>query len=122
MKALLQALRRCSRRLEERPLCCLFLTALVLDCAVEALHRHSVLKMFRFIGTNPYAFCFGGLILFLTLCPSLFFRRRAFARGMLSLVWLGLGVVDCIILYNRSTPLTLVDFQLLGSVWPVLEV
>lgn len=122
MKALLQALRRCSRRLEERPLCCLFLTALVLDCAVEALHRHSVLKMFRFIGTNPYAFCFGGLILFLTLCPSLFFRRRAFARGMLSLVWLGLGVVDCIILYNRSTPLTMVDFQLLGSVWPVLEV
>ena len=122
MKALLQALRRYSRRLEERPLCCLFLTALVLDCAVEALHRHSVLKMFRFIGTNPYAFCFGGLILFLTLCPSLFFRRRAFARGMLSLVWLGLGVVDCIILYNRSTPLTMVDFQLLGSVWPVLEV
>lgn len=122
MKALLQALRRCSRRLEERPLCCLFLTALVLDCAVEALHRHSVLKMFRFLGTNPYAFCFGGLILFLTLCPSLFFRRRAFARGMLSLVWLGLGVVDCIILYNRSTPLTMVDFQLLGSVWPVLEV
>lgn len=122
MKALLQALRRYSRRLEERPLCCLFLTALVLDCAVEALHRHSVLKMFRFLGTNPYAFCFGGLILFLTLCPSLFFRRRAFARGMLSLVWLGLGVVDCIILYNRSTPLTMVDFQLLGSVWPVLEV
>lgn len=122
MKALLQALRRCSRRLEERPLSCLLLTALVLDCAVEALHRHSVLKMFRFIGTNPYAFCFGGLILFLTLCPSLFFRRRAFARGMLSLVWLGLGVVDCIILYNRSTPLTMVDFQLLGSVWPVLEV
>ena len=122
MKALLQALRRCSRRLEERPLCCLLLTALVLDCAVEALHRHSVLKMFRFLGTNPYAFCFGGLILFLTLCPSLFFRRRAFARGMLSLVWLGLGVVDCIILYNRSTPLTMVDFQLLGSVWPVLEV
>lgn len=122
MKALLQALRRCSRRLEERPLCCLFLTALVLDCAVEALHRHSVLKMFRFLGTNPYAFCFGGLILFLTLCPSLFFKRRAFARGMLSLVWLGLGVVDCIILYNRSTPLTMVDFQLLGSVWPVLEV
>lgn len=122
MKALLQALRRYSRRLEERPLCCLFLTALVLDCAVEALHRHSVLKMFRFLGTNPYAFCFGGLILFLTLCPSLFFRRRAFARGMLSLIWLGLGVVDCIILYNRSTPLTMVDFQLLGSVWPVLEV
>ena len=122
MKALLQALRRHSRRLEEWPLCCLFLTALVLDCAVEALHRHSVLKMFRFLGTNPYAFCFGGLILFLTLCPSLFFRRRAFARGMLSLVWLGLGVVDCIILYNRSTPLTMVDFQLLGSVWPVLEV
>lgn len=122
MKALLQALRRCSRRLEERPLSCLLLTALVLDCAVEALHRHSVLKMFRFLGTNPYAFCFGGLILFLTLCPSLFFRRRAFARGMLSLVWLGLGVVDCIILYNRSTPLTMVDFQLLGSVWPVLEV
>ena len=122
MKALLQALRRCSRRLEERPLCCLLLTALVLDCAVEALHRHSVLKLFRFLGTNPYAFCFGGLILFLTLCPSLFFRRRAFARGMLSLVWLGLGVVDCIILYNRSTPLTMVDFQLLGSVWPVLEV
>lgn len=122
MKALLQALRRHSRRLEERPLSCLLLTALVLDCAVEALHRHSVLKMFRFIGTNPYAFCFGGLILFLTLCPSLFFRRRAFARGMLSLVWLGLGVVDCIILYNRSTPLTMVDFQLLGSVWPVLEV
>lgn len=122
MKALLQALRRCSRRLEERPLCCLFLTALVLDCAVEALHRHSVLKMFRFLGTNPYAFCFGGLILFLTLCPSLFFKRRAFVRGVLSLIWLGLGVVDCIVLCNRSTPLTMVDFQLLGSVWPVLEV
>lgn len=122
MKALLQGFRRQCRRFEERPLCCLFLTALVLNCAVESLHRHSVLKMFRFIGTNPYAFCFGGLILFLTLCPSLFFKRRTFARGMLSLVWLGLGVVDCIILYNRSTPLTMVDFQLLGSVWPVLEV
>lgn len=122
MKALLQALRRLARRLEERPLSCLLLTALVLDCAVEALHRHSVVKMFRFIGTNPFAFCFGGLILFLTLCPSLFFKRRAFARGMLSLVWLGLGVVDCVVLYNRSTPLTMVDFQLLGSVWTVLEV
>ena len=74
MKALLQGFRRQCRRFEERPLCCLLLTALVLNCAVEALHRHSVLKMFRFIGTNPYAFCFGGLILFLTLCPSLFFQ------------------------------------------------
>ena len=122
MKALLQGFRRQCRRFEERPLCCLFLTALVLNCAVESLHRHSVLKMFRFIGTNPYAFCFGGLILFFTLCPSLFFKRRTFVRGVLSLIWLGLGIVDCIVLCNRSTPLTMVDFQLLGSVWPVLEV
>ena len=64
----------------------------------------------RWVFTHPVVFLYNALIIFATLTIALLFKRRRFVLFMVSLVWLGLGTANGVILMNRMTPFTLYDF------------
>ena len=119
MKHLNFSIRNWIRRHEGLRLVCL---ALLLELILESLHRHSALGGFVFLANNPLSFFWGTGAILLTLSLSLLCRRRSFARNLAAVLWFAMGVVDCVMLYSRTTPLAFIDFLLLPSVWTVLPV
>ena len=80
--------------------------------------------LFPYRGTVP-PFCSGGLglydgktvgntmFIFTTMLIVYLFHRRCFWRVVVSVFWLFLGIVNCILLMNRVTPFTGPDLHML---------
>ncbi len=94
--------------------------AVLLNIVVEALSRHSLLKVFIHIGTRPYPFLYNCLLIFFTLTIACFFRKRIFVTSFISILWLIMGIVNCIILSFRKTPFTAPDVLNIGDCMKVL--
>lgn len=69
-----------------------------------------------------YVFLFNALIIFLTYIPAFFMRRKLFYTTLASFIWLGLGVGNCIVTLCRVTPLSVIDFLNLPSVFPIIKI
>ena len=108
--------------LDARPFRFCVVQAVALNFLIECLQRRSLLSALVFAVTQPYLFAIGALIILLTLTVSLLLPRRYLWQALLLLIWLGLGVADCILLSYRVTPLAAIDFALLPSVLPILTV
>ena len=63
--------------------------------------------------SSPVVFFYNALIIMLTLSFSLLFRRRVFGIVLMSMPWLICGIVNCVLLSFRVTPLGAVDFQIM---------
>lgn len=87
------------------------ITAIVVFFIVEALSRHNPLEAAMFMIQNPLVSICNCMLILAVLSPALLFRRRAFAICMFSLVWIGLGITNCIILANRMTPFNVKDLS-----------
>jgi len=98
----------------------LVLLAFLLEYLLESLHRHGALGGFLLLAENPTGFFFGVGAILLTLSLSLLFRRQAFVRGLVTVFWLAMGIINCVTLFFRTTPLAMIDFLLLDSVWTAL--
>lgn len=85
------------------------LTALVLNITIELLSRSSFVSVLTHIITSPIFFVFNILIISLTLCISLFFKRKIFVMIIVSLVWLTLGIGNFVVLSYRITPFAFID-------------
>ena len=84
--------------------------ALTLNFAIEWLSRHRFVSAFLFGVTRPHAFLYNSLIIACTLGVALLFRRKTFAVVLTSMVWLILGLINCIMHIVRITPLGFYDF------------
>lgn len=93
-----------------------------INLALEMLSRRSVPDGLHFLVTRPWQFFYDSLIILFTLSLSMVFRRRGFCFLLLSCVWLGLGIANCILLGFRATPLTAPDIWLLASVRDIIEI
>lgn len=96
--------------------------SLLLEFILEALSRHSPLKALLFLIKSPYAFAFSSLIIFSTLAITLITPLKAFLQALISVLWLAMGVTNCILLLNRVTPFTAVDITLISSVFRIFSV
>ncbi|MCD8119379.1 MAG: sulfatase-like hydrolase/transferase [Lachnospiraceae bacterium] len=94
---------------------------ILLELIIESLARKTVLGGFTFLFSHPYAFLTNVLIMDMTLAVSLLFRRRVFVVGLVSVVWLGFGIANYVLLCNRVTPFTYNDLKLIDSAIAVLE-
>lgn len=99
---------------------CIFLSVMI-NVAVEALSRKSFIELFEYIIDRPYVFFYNSIIILLTLLPVLFFRRRMFFYTFISIIWIGFGITNSILLIFRTTPFTAVDFLLIESALRVLD-
>ena len=98
-----------------------FVLAAILTFTVEALSRRSPLAALIFLAESPLAFFTNYGIILLTLLFSLLFRKRTAGVALLSMVWLVLGVAQCIVLLSRVTPLTAVDIAIALSVITIIS-
>ena len=95
--------------------------AILLNIVVESLSRHSVVGGFSHIGINIYAFLYNCLLIFFTLTFTYFFKKRIFAVSLISTFWVGIGLVNCVMLFNRKTPFTAPDLRNITDFFNILQ-
>lgn len=95
--------------------------SILLNLLVEILSRRSVIAGFGFLLENPMLFFYNVAIILLTLSISVACKRRYFFLIIVSVVWLGLGIANCVLLGFRTTPLAAIDFQILSSVASIIS-
>ena len=91
------------------------LLSLAITLVTETLARQTVYGGFVFLFQHPLVFLLNALIIFVCFAIGLLFRHRIFVTVVVSCVWLGLGVVNGIILHNRMTPFTTGDLTELAD-------
>ena len=108
--------------LENHPLLQSIVLAFLLNLAVEILSRRSLIEGAGYLISHPLLFCYNAAIILLTLSPAFLCRKRYFVFTMISTVWLGLGVTNCVLLGFRTTPLAAIDFEIAESVMTIIDV
>lgn len=91
------------------------LLAFFINFIIECCSRRSIFEGLKYLGGRPLVFIYNALLIMLTLTIALLCKRRAFALTVISTVWIGFGVVNGIVLSNRVTPFTAVDFTMIKS-------
>lgn len=110
-----------SAALEKHPVIFIFLLACTVTLAVEVASRHSLWKGLVFLFTHPLHFVINMAIILVTLAIGLFFKKRIFFLSFFVAVWMGLGIVNAIMLKNRVTPFNFSDITLLPTVFPIID-
>ena len=98
------------------------LTALCEELLLEILGRRSLFQAIGFIFQSPFVFIYNVLIVFFTLTVALLARKRIFAYGLISTLWLASGIVNFVVLGYRITPFTAIDLMMASDVLSMLDV
>lgn len=86
---------------------------MVLYFVIEAISRHSVSEAFSYMTERPLVFLYNSFLIFTTTMLVYLVRRRVFMRVLLTIFWLGLGIINGVLLANRVTPFTGPDLHLI---------
>ena len=86
---------------------------MVLYFVIEAISRHSVSEAFSYMTERPLVFLYNSFLIFTTTMLVYLVRRRVFMRVLLIIFWLGLGIINGVLLANRVTPFTGPDLHLI---------
>lgn len=96
------------------------LLSILLDIIVESLSRHSFIEGLTHFWINPMAFIYNCLLIFFTLTFAAFFKKRIFVAGLISTIWIGMGVVNFVMLSFRKTPFTAPDLMNMTDFFKIL--
>ena len=99
-----------------------FISSVILGLVLEMLGRRSLLSPFLFIFYNPLVFLYNILIIFFTLNISLLFKRRGFIMGLVTLIWVAVGVINFVVLGFRITPFSAIDFLMFSDVLSMFSI
>lgn len=88
---------------------------ILLNIFIETISRHSLAKCFEYFISSPMTFLFNCFIIFATLSIAFLAKRRFFVYTVISIVWMGLGITNGIILSTRTTPFTVSDLSLVEA-------
>ena len=95
--------------------------ALLVNLVIEMLSRESVWEAFLYVVKTPTIFFYNALIIAATFSLGLFFKRQRFVQALLCVLWLGIGVIDFVLLQFRTTPFTYVDVLLIDSALSIMQ-
>ncbi|MDU4977288.1 MAG: LTA synthase family protein, partial [Hungatella hathewayi] len=87
--------------------------AAVLNFLIEFISRKSLTVLLAYVLESPLVFLLNTCIIALPFTVLFFTKRRVFGAIVLSILWLGMGVVNGILLIFRTTPFTAADFRLI---------
>ena len=87
------------------------LGSIVINFIIEAFSRHSVVEAWTYMTETPMVFLYNAFMIFVTFTFVHLFRRRVFARIIVSVLWLFIGVVNGVMLNNRVTPFNAQDLK-----------
>lgn len=108
--------------LNDKPLILFLLLSFILNLVVEILSRRTIIGGFSFLIFSPLKFLYNMMLVFLSLTLATLFRRRYFAISLISIIWLGLGITNCVVLGFRTTPLGAIDFKIITSAFDIIPV
>ena len=101
------------RRLRVRPWLIMLCGSILLELIIESLARRNPGRAFAFLWSNPVAFMLNCAIIALTISIALIFRKKMFSLSIVTVMWLALGVADCMVISRRThSPLTEVDLHI----------
>ncbi|MGI6205484.1 MAG: LTA synthase family protein [Anaerovoracaceae bacterium] len=110
------------RKCQSKPVLYTIYHSFIIYLAVEMLSRRSFIQGFVFLFSHPLVFLYNWILVMATLSLALLFKRRGFAFTAISLVWIILGIADCVLLSYRTTPLNFMDFRTLKDVFGIVNV
>ena len=97
--------------------------ALILTLVVELLSRRlSVPRLFQFIAQRPVIFLYNALLILTTLIFSELFRRRRAVLVTTAMLWLVLGVVQFVVVKDRTQPFCSVDILMIKDAFSLITV
>lgn len=97
--------------------------ALLLCLVVELFNRGlSPARLAGFIAHSPVAFLFGFLVILTTLVFSELFKRRRAVLSTVSLLWLLLGIVEFMVVKERTQPFSSVDILMLKDAFSLITI
>lgn len=97
------------------------LLACVLNFIIEAMSRHSVVKAWEYMRISTWAFLFNTYMIFATFLLVYLVRRRIFARIIISVLWIVLGIVNGYMLSVRVTPFNAQDMKVIGDAITMID-
>ena len=97
----------------------LFLS-LITEMFVDALTKKSLLKLFVWMGKEPFVFLVNFAIIGITFAVAVMFSRKYAIFTFIAFFWMLLGVINCVVMSNRVTPFNFNDIKVLSSVFSVL--
>jgi len=97
------------------------IASFIVVAVTEVLARRSIDHTLTFMFAKFPAFSYNALLVFMTMCFALMFRRRSFALIVAGGTWIGVAIADSILLSYRSMPLTAPDIWLMSSVRSIFD-
>lgn len=85
--------------------------AIIINYIIEAMSRHSVMAAWEYSVISTKAFLYNAFMIFVTFSVVYLFKRRAFTRIIISILWFVLGIVNGVMLSRRVTPFNAQDLK-----------
>jgi len=96
--------------------------AAVLVIILEILGFRSLVDGILYPFTHPMAYCVNTLLLAMTFSIAAPFKRKYFGYMLVFLLWLAMGVVNCVLLSMRVTPFEAADFYIITTGFAIITV
>ena len=97
------------------------LLACMINLAVEAISRHSLLQAWEYMLGSPKVFLYNAAMIFTTFSIVYLVRRRVFARILVSVFWVFLGACNGYMLIKRVTPFNAQDLKVFTDALTMLH-
>lgn len=102
----------------------MFLWSIVVNLIIEIMGQFKYggfFEAFVTLAHHPLVFLFNVIIIMVTLSVSLLFKRTYFCMAIISLIWIALGITNCIVLSCRVTPFSAVELKLVDAALGVMN-
>ncbi|MEG2658841.1 MAG: sulfatase-like hydrolase/transferase, partial [Clostridiales bacterium] len=106
----------------KKPLLFCALWSVLLAFILEALGRRSLFDAMAYFVGSPLMFFYNALIIMLTLCIALLFKRRFFVMFLVTIFWVGSGIANCVLLSFRTTPFSAIDLTLVPYALSIIDI
>ena len=85
--------------------------AMAIVFIVEIISRRNFISACKFVDAHTLAFMYNSFLVFVSFSLVYLFRRRAFARVIITGFWTILGIINGCVLSNRVTPFGYTDLK-----------
>ncbi|MDO4474972.1 MAG: LTA synthase family protein [Eubacteriales bacterium] len=87
------------------------LLACVINLAIESISRHSLFEGWKYMTGSPLVFLYNAFMIFATFSIVYLVKRRVFARIIITVLWMVLGICNGYMLLKRVTPFNAQDLK-----------
>ncbi len=84
---------------------------------MEWLSRHSFVEAVGFVTDHTGAYLYNSFLIYVFYSLAYLTKRRKFVRTLVSVLFLALGIINCIVLLNRVTPFGFTDLSMIGDLF-----